>query len=82
MLGAGVGSKKSNLRGDPIHLFFSRIMFGSSHLYVFYHPQELQEAKTKGIEIEEVNYEMAQEEIAQNSGINVEKGTEKSKGNI
>lgn len=57
-------------------------MFGSSHLYVFYHPQELEEAKTKGTEIEEVNYEMAQEEIAQNSGINVEKGTDKSKGNL
>jgi hypothetical protein len=57
-------------------------MFGSSHLYVFYHPQELEEAKTKGTEIEEVNYEMAQEEIAQNSGINVEKGSDKSKGNL
>ena len=56
-------------------------MFGSSHLYVFYHPQELKEAKANVAEIEEVNYEMAQEEIAQNSGVNVEKGTDKSKGN-
>ena len=56
-------------------------MFGSSHLYVFYHPQELETAKKNGTEIEDVNYEMAQEEIAQNSGINVEKGTDKSKGN-
>ena len=63
-----------------IHLF--RIMFGSSHLYVFYHPQELEEAKAKGTEIEEISYELAQEEIAQNSGINVEKGADKSKGNV
>jgi hypothetical protein len=57
-------------------------MFGSSHLYVFYHPQELEEAKAKGTEIEEISYELAQEEIAQNSGINVEKGADKSKGNV
>lgn len=68
----------NNSRDLPI---FTRVMFGSSHLYVFYHPQELEKAKANGTEIEEVNYEMAQEEIAQNSGVNVEKGTDKSKGN-
>lgn len=57
---------------------FNRLMFGSSHLYVFHHPKELEKAKKSGLQIEEVNYEMAQEEIAQNSGVDVEKG--KSKG--
>ncbi|CAB3985233.1 kinesin KIF28P [Paramuricea clavata] len=81
------GNSKVLVNGEPVtekeilH-HNDRIMFGSSHLYVFYHPQELEEAKTKGTEIEEVNYEMAQEEIAQNSGINVEKGTEKSKDEL
>ena len=60
--------------------FLLRLMFGSSHLYVFHHPKEVDEAKKSGIGLEEVNYEMAQEEIAQNSGVDIEKG--KSKGNI
>ena len=54
-------------------------MFGSSHLYVFHHPKELEEAKKSGLQIEEVNYEMAQEEIAHNSGVDVEKGKSKGK---
>ena len=60
-------------------IFFNRLMFGSSHLYVFHHPKELEEAKKSGLQMEEVNYEMAQEEIAQNSGVDVEKGKSKGK---
>lgn len=49
-----------------------RIMFGSSHLYVFHHPSEAKELKEKG-ELVEVSYEMAQEEIAKNAGFKMKK---------
>lgn len=62
---------------------FSSVMLGFSHLYVLYHPQELEEAKKNGIAIEDVNFEMAQEEIVQNSAvINKESSAKKSQGEI
>ena len=45
-------------------------MFGTSHLYVFVNPEDA--AKTKETkEDEEITYELAQKEIAKNSGIDV-----------
>ena len=41
-------------------------MFGTSHLYVFHHPSH---AKTSPIKIDDITYEMAQEEIAKNLGV-------------
>lgn len=76
------GNSKVLVNGEPVtentilH-HNDRLMFGSSHLYVFHHPKEVDEAKKSGTELEDVNYEMAQEEIAQNSGVNVEKGKSK-----
>ena len=58
--------------------FSNRIMFGSSHLYVFYHPTEAKELKEKG-QLIEVSYEMAQEEIAKNAGFKMKK-KEQSQG--
>ena len=57
-------------------------MFGSRHLYVFHHPQDLAKnpAKEK-LEAEKPTYDSAQQEIAANSGFAAfEKGTDKSKG--
>ena len=55
---------------------FGRIMFGSSHLYVFHHPGQ---AKPSTVDLDDISYEMAQEEIAQNSGIEMDKD-DKSRG--
>ena len=41
-------------------------MFGTSHLYVFHHPAEVQSSSLKQAD---VTYEMAQEEIAKNAGL-------------
>ena len=49
-----------------------RIMFGSSHLYVFYHPEEAKKLKAEG-KLIEVSYESAQEEIAKNAGFKMKK---------
>ena len=45
-------------------------MFGTSHLYVFINPEEVETEKVK--EKEEITYEMAQKEIAKHSGLNVQ----------
>ena len=54
-------------------------MFGSSHLYVVHHPKELAAAKKAGVKLKNVTYDMAQEEIAQNSGFDMQTDG-KSKG--
>eukprot|EP00118_Oscarella_pearsei_P013302 m.105220 g.105220 ORF g.105220 m.105220 type:complete len:1030 (+) comp37217_c0_seq30:391-3480(+) len=48
-----------------------RIQFGANHLYIFYHPAELEAAKLAGMPIREVTYDDAQEEIARFSGLNM-----------
>lgn len=58
-------------------------MFGGNHLYVFAHPAKM--AKKKKKQQQEVTYEMAQAEIAANSGImrsveDSQQGKQKSKG--
>lgn len=52
-----------------------RVMFGTSHLYVFHHPAEAQSSSLKQADI---TYEMAQEEIAKNAGLDVD--DQESKG--
>ena len=47
-------------------------MFGTSHLYVFSNPTEAKKLKDEGKTPVEVTYEMAQKEIAKNSGVNVQ----------
>lgn len=46
-----------------------RVMFGTSHLYVFHHPAE---ADSSSLKQEDITYEMAQEEIAKNAGLDVD----------
>ena len=55
-------------------------MFGSSHLYLFYHPEEQKTLKKDG-KLIEVSYEMAQDEIAKNAGFKMKK-KEQSKGRV
>ncbi len=49
-----------------------RIMLGSSHLYVFFHPEEEKTLKKEG-KLVDVSYEMAQDEIAKNAGFKMKK---------
>ncbi|XP_033639651.1 kinesin-like protein KIF28P [Asterias rubens] len=59
-----------------------RVMFGSSHLYVFHHPQDLAKNQKAGMKEERVTYDTAQEEIAQNAGFDMMKGPDKSKDDL
>lgn len=52
-------------------------MFGTSHLYVFHHPAEVESSSLKQADI---TYEMAQEEIAKNAGLDVD--DQESKGDF
>jgi len=70
------GEAKVLVNGEPVdddeeeelhHL--DRVMFGTSHLYVFHHPAEMQASSLKQADI---TYEMAQEEIAKNAGLDVD----------
>lgn len=58
-----------------------RVMFGSSNLFVVHHPTELDKAIQSGGKVEKITYDMAQEEIAQSSGFNMDKTGGKSNGN-
>ncbi|XP_077978175.1 kinesin-like protein KIF28 [Glandiceps talaboti] len=49
-----------------------RVMFGSNHLYVFHHPQDLAKYMKSGKKEEKVSYDQAQAEIAENSGFHIE----------
>ena len=55
-----------------------RVQFGTSHLYVFHHPAE---ASSSSLKQADITYEMAQEEIAKNAGLDVDDQAE-SKGNL
>ena len=59
-----------------VFVFFRRVMFGTSHLYVFHHPAE---ATSSTLKQADITYEMAQEEIAKNAGLDVD-DQEESKG--
>lgn len=56
-----------------------RVMFGSSSLYVLHHPEELVKKKKEGTQLEEVTYDLAQEEIAANSGFDMGKSSGQTK---
>ena len=53
----------------PTHI--CRVLFGSSHLYVFHHPKELKRLLASGKKPEAITYDTAQEEIATNSGFDM-----------
>lgn len=55
-------------------------MFGTNQLYVFYHPQEIAMAIIEGVEVEEVDYAIAQKEIASNFCNVCYKSSDVSKG--
>ena len=63
-------------------------MFGSRHLYVFHHPQDLSrnpkkpssDKKKQQLDVKPT-YDSAQAEIAANSGFDMNQGPDKSKGN-
>ena len=48
-----------------------RVLFGSSNLYVFYHPKELAALVKKGKKPGTITYDMAQEEVATSSGFDM-----------
>ena len=54
-------------------------MIGSSSLYVLYHPVEFEKKKKDGVHLEEITYDLAQEEIAANSGFDMAKGSGQTK---
>ena len=56
-----------------------RVMFGSASLFVLHHPVEFERKKKDGVKIKEVTYDLAQEEIAENSGFNMNKNSGQSK---
>lgn len=58
---------------------FCRVMIGSSSLYVLHHPKELDKKKKEGVQLEEITYDLAQEEIAANSGFDMVKGSGQTK---
>ncbi|XP_046846785.1 kinesin-like protein KIF28P, partial [Xenia sp. Carnegie-2017] len=65
------GSSALLVNGEPVTESIilhhnDRIMFGTNQLYVFYHPQEIAMAIIEGVEVEEVDYAIAQKEIASN----------------
>lgn len=50
-----------------------RILFGSNHMFVLHHPTDMGNAQNAK-EPEKITYEMAQEEIVQNSGFDMDTG--------
>ena len=67
---------------EPVFIFFDRVMFGSGSLYVLHHPTELQEKKTAGVHVEEITYDIAQEEITANSGFDLAKSGGQTKSEL
>ena len=67
----------------PIHRsYIRRVMFGSSGLYVLHHPAELKQKKEEGTHLEEITYDLAQAEIAANSGFDMGKGSGQTKSTL
>ena len=58
------------LTDSPTYLF-CRVLFGSNHLYVFHHPQELSYLAKTGEQPKPVTYDTAQGEIAAGSGFDM-----------
>ncbi|XP_063964719.1 kinesin-like protein KIF28P [Lytechinus pictus] len=69
--------------GEELH-HNDRVLFGSKHLYVVHHPQDLAKnpkKEKKGPE-EKPTYSKAQEEIAANSGFDIKQGPNRSKDEL
>eukprot|EP00057_Strongylocentrotus_purpuratus_P008662 XP_011663136.1 PREDICTED: kinesin-like protein KIF1B [Strongylocentrotus purpuratus] len=77
-----VNGKPLTDRGELHHN--DRVLFGSKHLYVVHHPQDLAKnpKKEKEVSEEKPTYSKAQEEIAANSGFEIKKGPNRSKGTL
>ncbi|XP_078377646.1 kinesin-like protein KIF28 [Oculina patagonica] len=68
---------------DEIELHHNdRVMFGSASLFVLHHPVEYENKKNEGVKLEEVTYDLAQEEIAASSGFNMGKNSGQSKNDL
>lgn len=68
---------------DEIELHHNdRVMFGSASLFVLHHPAELEKKRKEGVKIEEITYDLAQEEIAENSGFNMGKNSGQTKNDL
>ena len=61
-------------------ILLHRIAIGTNQLYVFVNPPEAAKLKEQGVRIEEVSYEIAQEELAKNSGLNVRRDSKTDSG--
>ena len=61
-----------SLLATPTHCgVIPRVLFGSNHLYVFHHPQELSYLAKTGEQPKPVTYDSAQGEIAAGSGFDM-----------
>ena len=70
--------------GQPHPLYDNitcRVLFGSNHLYVFHHPQEVSHFIESGEQPKPVTYDAAQGEIAEGAGFDM-KTEGKSKGHF
>ena len=59
---------------------FSRVLFGSTNLFVFHHPQDFATQEKDKKVVPAPSYDSAQEEIAKNSGLSKFTSGGKSKG--
>lgn len=80
---------KLMINGKPTHDEIEihhndRVMFGSSSLYVLHHPVELEKKKKAGagVHVGEITYDLAQEEIAANSGFDMAKSGGQTKNDM
>lgn len=67
---------------NVVYFNFNRVMFGSTHLYVFHHPQDAAIQEKEGHKVEKVSFNTAQEEIAQNKGFDMGKAGKSPGGQI
>ena len=53
--------------------YIFRLVFGSNQLYVFYHPADAVKQEKENTVLENITFEFAQEEIAENRGFDMNK---------
>eukprot|EP00057_Strongylocentrotus_purpuratus_P016000 XP_011670474.1 PREDICTED: uncharacterized protein LOC105441244 [Strongylocentrotus purpuratus] len=72
------------MRENGAKVVTTMVLFGSKHLYVVHHPQDLAKnpKKEKEVSEEKPTYSKAQEEIAANSGFEIKKGPNRSKDEL
>ena len=59
-----------------------RVLFGSTNLFVFHHPQDLEKQQADGEVVQVPSYESAQEEIATNSALWNITGKDEFRGDV